>query len=422
MDWKNKAEQLKFDENKTWNEIADIVQSEYFPNENVLKIRDRVRDYIRRTDRYKELNTTNENDVEKTTVTYKNGETTFEGIIKLMDGEQITPEIIMKAHNLNANEWDVVTYKTNFWQAQAKGGGRTLLYQSKITVRPKAKSTITFEYIDNYFAKKQYDKIMLPEPKQYDKNGETLEIDIADLHSGLLAWREETGKDYDLKIMQNRFMSCIQDIAIRCKGRLFKKIIIANLGDIIHVDNNDNKTTKGTPQQTEGRVEKIVEVTLNIYIAMIKLLAEIAPIEFISVKGNHDELISYMFALSIKQTFDNNNNITFDISPNPQKARLVGKSLVGFEHGIEGKSRQGDWLVNDYRELFGQCKYAEIHSGHLHSQTTEEKGTGVIVKRISALCNSSAWEHIQGYRAYKAMICFVWHDEKLLRETWINYV
>jgi hypothetical protein len=421
MDWKARAEQLKFEENKTWNEIAETIQNEYFPSDDILKIFNKVRNYIRKTKQYKEINSM-ETKVNKKTVTYKNGETTFEGIIELLDGEPITPEVIMKAHNLDADKWDVVSYKTNFWQAQAKGSRKMLLYQSKITVKPKAKNQITYSDIEKYFKNKEWEKIKLPEPKQYDAKGETLEVDIADLHSGLLAWREETGKDYDLKIMQNRFMSCIQDIVSRCKGRTFKKIIIANLGDIIHIDNNNQTTTKGTPQQAEGRVEKIVKVTLNIYIAMIKLLSEIAPIEFINVKGNHDELTSYMFALAIQQTFTKDSNITFDISPNPQKARLIGKSLVGFEHGIESKSKQGDWLVNDYRELFGKCKYAEIHSGHLHSQTTEEKGTGVIVKRISALCNSSAWEHINGYRAYKAMICFVWHDEKLLRETWINYV
>jgi predicted phosphodiesterase len=53
MDWKLKAEQLKFDENKTWHEMAEIIQSEYFQNENVLAVHDKVRNYIRKTDRYK---------------------------------------------------------------------------------------------------------------------------------------------------------------------------------------------------------------------------------------------------------------------------------------------------------------------------------------------------------------------------------
>lgn len=416
QDWKKQAEHLKFDKSLSYTQISE----QLFPNMGKKDGAEKIRNYLRRTARYKQKQKITETGTTSISGN-KDGSTTFEGIVALMDGEAITPEIIMRGHNLDADKWDVVTYKTNFWQAQQKGGGTMLLYQSKITVKPKVKDAITFEDIENYFSKKTYENIKLPQSQQYDKSGETLEIDIADLHSGLKAWIEETGTNYDLKIMRDRLLQCFADITQRCKNRTFKQIILANLGDIFHVDNNNQTTTKGTLQQVEGRVEKIIEYTFDTYITIFKMLSKIAPIHFISVKGNHDEIMGYMFAFSLKQRMHGNDNVTFDISANPHKAILIGKSLVGIEHGIENQNIQGDWLVNDYRKLFGQCEYAEVHSGHRHKQSVKEKEVGIVVRGLPAMCNSSAWEHLMGFRAYKAITCYIWHDELLLREMWYSY-
>jgi len=408
----------------TWDMVADIINKELNYEYTESKYRKTYQAFTKMFNANNcEFSSDDKIVTDKIKISYKNEESTFEGkIIELMSGEPITPDILLKAYNIDTTKFEITWWTANLWQSQVKGGKKLDMYQSKLTVKPIKNKQISFEDISKYFDNKQWENIKLPEPKRYDKNGETLEIDVADLHSGLLSWEEETGNNYDLNIVQDVFVKCIMDIKQRCVGRKFKKIILANLGDIIHVDNNNNTTTRGTQQQVDGRIEKIVQVTFNMYIKAIEILSEIAPIEFINVKGNHDEVISFMFAFALNQAFRNNENISFDISPNPKKARLIGKSLVGFEHNSGSNKVSGDWLVNDYRDLFGKCAYAEIHSGHLHSQHTDEKGTGVIVKKVPALCNSSAWEHISGYRSYKAITCYVWHDDLLLRETWFNYI
>ncbi len=55
MGWQEKAEQLKFDEGKSWSEIA-IELLPYFPKLNQYQVREKVRDYIRRhSDKYKPI-------------------------------------------------------------------------------------------------------------------------------------------------------------------------------------------------------------------------------------------------------------------------------------------------------------------------------------------------------------------------------
>ena len=188
-----------------------------------------------------------------------NGDLVFEGIIELLQGEPITPEIIMKAHNLDSTKWKVISFTTNAWQSQVKGGNKIALWQSKITVRENIEKQITFDIIDNYFANANFNtKKTLPTFK-YNESNEVLEIDYTDTHTGLLSWRKETGSDFDLDIIENRFMECIADTVRRCKGRKFKKIIFATLGDILHIDNDKNETTAGTLQQVDGRISKIFD-------------------------------------------------------------------------------------------------------------------------------------------------------------------
>lgn len=51
--WKNKVEQLRFTDNKSWAEIAAEMQPE-FPNLTLMQVREKCRDYCRGLQRYKE--------------------------------------------------------------------------------------------------------------------------------------------------------------------------------------------------------------------------------------------------------------------------------------------------------------------------------------------------------------------------------
>lgn len=357
-------------------------------------------------------------------IEYKpDGTTTFAGIVALMDGEPITPKIIMSAHNLDYDKWDVVTYKTNFWQTQAKGGKKLLLYQSKITVKPKSAAEISLDCIDEYFSKKDYSKNKLPiECLDYDENGEVLDIKIPDLHVGLLAWREETGSDFDLKIVKDSFFRCINDIVQRCKGRKFKKIMFITLGDILHVDNDDGTTTKGTKQQMDGRMAKITECAEDILIDSITILGKIAPVEYIYVAGNHDRVCGYMLARSVKNAFRNDINVTCDISPNPIKYRRYGVSLALYHHGDAPKKNLAEIPMKFAREEISRCKFIEIDMGHQHEEEVKFVN-GYRIRYFPALCTSSYWEHQQAYGTdFKAVVCDIRNEVTGLRDTWYTAI
>lgn len=426
MSWKDKVIEMRQAGN-TWNEIAEAIKPE-FPKLTHNQIHEKARNYYRFTKDAKQKSEPHSptevlNEPSTRSIEYKSdGSITFDGIIRLMDGEPITPEIIMRAHNLDSEKFEVVSYKSNFWQTQAKGGIKLNLYQSKITVRPKLKQDITFEDIDRYFDSKDYSKDKLPiECINYDPEGEVLEIDLADPHIGLLAWRKESGVDYDLKIVKSRFFMCINDIVERCKYRKFRKIYFVGLGDVLHVDNNEQKTTNGTFQQTDGRLEKITECAEDMLIDGITILGKLAPVEFVHLCGNHDRLTGYMLARSVSNVFRNDHNVTFDISPNPIKHKVFGKSLVVLHHGDLPKKNTFDLPINFARERISETKFTEVHCGHYHTEESKVVG-GVRVRYLPTIAASSYWENQQGYKSDKAVVCYIWNEKTGLRDTWYTMI
>ena len=425
-EWRRVVERIKLDEGGSWRDAANALKP-FFPELSFEKLIRKARTTIDASERAKVLKLKAPENAEEVSsnqkVTYKeNGEMIFEGIIELLTGQAITPEIVMEAHNLKPDEWKVISFTSNAWQSQVKGGNKIVLWQSKITVKPRTTNEITFEDVDRYFENKDLNAPIVPIKSDYNKKGEILEICIPDLHSGLLAWRHETGDDYDLNIAKERFFKAISDIVSRSENCSFSKILFVTLGDLLHTDNDAQTTTKGTFQQVDGRLAKIFDYTLDMIIDAIKMLSNIAPVEVIYICGNHDRVLGYTLIKAAKKAFTENGRVEFDVSPNPQKFRLLGNTLIGWTHGDMPKKNMLGWLQDRARKEFGESKYAEIHSGHFHSEQVQT-GAGVTIRYMPNLASASYWEHQQGFpHTTKTVMCYRWHREKGLRSIWYNNI
>ena len=222
-EWLDQAVEMKVDQELTWNEITSKLRH-YFPEDaDEVGVYNTIRGKVRKTERYKQYQSKKQKqDFERGSIEYKaDGQIVSEKFITVRDGIDMTPEFILESHGLDVSKWEVVSYKNNFWNSQVKGGAKQISYQSKLTAKPKTNS-VTFADFDKYFEKKTFSNDKpLTTAMQYDPSGETLEIDLPDLHAGLLAWRMETGADYDLNITRDRFFACMNDVCARCAGRKF---------------------------------------------------------------------------------------------------------------------------------------------------------------------------------------------------------
>lgn len=354
--------------------------------------------------------------------------------IELPLSGETSPEELLMLHGLDSGKWQITSYTNNVWEGMTgkeNDNASKQLYQSKIVAKPKADG-LCLSDIDDWFSKQRWDNKPVIKPIQYKAGGEVLEICVPDLHAGLLAWAKETGADYDIHITRDAFLQCISDIKQRCETQSFKHIYFVTLGDLLHTDNDNQTTTKGTFQQTDGRMAKIFDYALTMLITALDMLGQVAPVEVVYLSGNHDRNLGYMLIKSLEMAYRRDTNYVFDVSPNPQKFRLIGCSLIGWTHGDMPRKNIGLWLQDRARKEFGEAKFAEVHAGHFHSEKTKESYRtyddeivmnegGIVVRHLPTICNSSFWEYQQGYPfGNKTMMSFVWHERHGLRAMWFS--
>ena len=323
----------------------------------------------------------------------------------------VTDKDVLESRGYDSTKWKVTNYRKDGLSVQPVG------------------NVISFQDVENFFDNYSLKKpIVEPLEVKYNDSGDTLIVELPDLHVGLLAWKEETGDDYDIAIAESRLAGCIDDIISRCEGRRFKSIILVTLGDLIHVDNADGKTTKGTKQDIDGRMPKIFDSVVRMLITTIDRLRKIARIEVIYVPGNHDEIVGRMAVRAVELAYNTIEDVKFDCAPTPRKARLVGCTLIGFTHGNIPSQNSGSWLTSEFRREYGLAKHAEIHSGHFHSEKEKEffrtnSNDGIVVRSLPTICSSSAWESGQAYpKGLKTLLSYVFNDNIGLREIWYSNV
>lgn len=430
-DWKSEVLRMRFDEGRSWGYIIEKMQGQ-FPGKNASQIRDIIRDVVRRDPRYKTQQAPEPEPQYKAETGWKNGMFESDDLIRMCKEDAKSPRRMLELHGLDPDEWEVVSCRNNLWHGQTHHkfrdteGPRTLLYQSRLTARP-IKDGITLADVERWFAQKDFDTEKPPViPARFDPDGETLEITIPDLHSGLRSWAPETGASYDVDIALERFKTAILDILARCEGRRFKRVMLALLGDLLHADNDLQTTTKGTFQQTDGRMARVFSKTLDALIVVVDWLGAVAPVDVVYTRGNHDATVGWMLIKALEQTYRRDDNVNIDVSPDPQKHRLIGNALIGFVHGDMPPKNLAGWLQVRARQMDTPIKYIEVHSGDKHAQKTRERiqtddAEGVVIRTMPTICLASTWEHQQGYDgAVKTVVSFVWSDTLGLREMWYS--
>ena len=421
--WKQEMLKMRLEENRPWDEIIDKYE-QYFNGLPREKIKKHLYDMVSKERRTKIP--AEEASPGKTGNGFDKDVYEYDRIITICETEQITKELILKLHHLPAEEWEVVTYKNNFWHSQVKGGRRLVMYQSKLLVRPRQQA-IPFDAIRKFFEETTFDVKRTPiQPLQHDPSGDILEIDVADLHNGMYAWVEETGAAYNTDVAREFLRRALADILGRCQGRKFKKIVLALLGDLLHTDTDKQTTTKGTLQQVDGRESDVYIQTLDMLIEMIDALCLMAPVEVIYTRGNHDYLLGWSLAKCLEQAYRFDPNVTVDASPDTQKERLLGCVLVGLVHGSMPEKNLSSWLQVRARKMAIPIRFMEVHTGHRHDLKVKERiqtesVEGIVVRTMPALCNSSTWSHNEGLvAAMQAVVCFIYDDNGLHSQWYCN--
>lgn len=237
---------------------------------------------------------------------------------------------------------------------------------------------------------------------------------VADPHFGKYGWHRTAGQDYDLDIAARLVAEASAELLDRAAGYAPTRLTVAHLGDLFHYDTPQGTTTKGTPLERDGRLQKMISVGTDTLLGVVEAAAKIAPTDTLVVNGNHDETLTWAYHRVLQERFRGSDRVRVEDGYTPRKYLSHGGNLLGFCHGHKAKRKLPQLMALEAAQQWAACPYREVHTGHLHHQAAEwskpiDTIDGVLVRVAPALCPPDDYHAVEGYvGSRQAMELFVY--------------
>jgi hypothetical protein len=214
---------------------------------------------------------------------------------------------------------------------------------------------------------------------------------VSDNHFGMLAWREETGSDYDLRLAEQIFIDWFA--AAIAQSPQAHTAVFGQLGDLMHHDSLESVTPAHRHVlDADSRLQKIIRVVIRCMRQVIDmLLQKHQHVHVIMASGNHDPASSAWLREMFATIYENEPRISVDNSPSLYYAYEWGDTALFMHHGHKRNISNVDvTFAGMFREMFGRSKYAYGHIGHLHSDEGRKSGL-MYIERHETLAAPDAY-------------------------------
>ena len=245
-------------------------------------------------------------------------------------------------------------------------------------------------------------------PKNVAKDLLSLYV-ITDYHLGMLAWGEETGADWDIKIAEdllvNWFLTALK------KSEKTEVGVLAQLGDLLHYDGMEAVTPASrNVLDADSRFQKVVRVAIRAFRRIVnEMLKHHEQVHIIHAEGNHDPASSIWLRELFSTLYQDEPRVTVDLSPDPYYCYEFGDTSLFFHHGHKRKANSvDDVFVAKFRDVYGRTKYSYGHIGHLHHKHTIE-GNLMVVEQHRTLASPDAYASRGGWMSGRSADLIVYH-------------
>lgn len=303
-----------------------------------------------------------------------------------------------------------------------EGGEEVLATQQNQQIKVEFKTSVppeTANVMETMAAKVRPAKAFKA-PKKPKRDPHMLEISLFDAHFGKMAWRLETGQDYDLKIAEKLYSEAVEDLLTYTSPYSVDKIVFPIGQDFFHIDNEKGVTPRGgNVLDRDGRLAKIIEVGCESVVAAVERCLQVAPVEIMWVPGNHDYVNSLWLIKYMEAYFRNTKHFTSDVGQNdqysPRKALVYGRTLLAYTHGDQEKhTALPSIIMAEHRDKMAEVDHIEIHTGHFHKAkstdfvSVDTMPGDVRLRVLPSLSGRDAWHAMKGYGTIQAAEAYLW--------------
>jgi hypothetical protein len=225
---------------------------------------------------------------------------------------------------------------------------------------------------------------------------------LADLHIGLLTDHGETGEDWDSKKAVAKFAEVFGEL-VACSPQA-ERCIIAELGDLSHVNDQTNLTQSGHQLDADTRFFVVLRRSVQAMKMAIEITRRKYPhVTYVGRRGNHNRDAHIAVTIALAERYDDVQTVRIVQNDADIHVEEYGRNMLVLHHGDRVKpDRLGHFVPAQFPEIWGRTKYRLALSGHIHHMRSQEVG-GLLCESVGTFIPRDAYAVSHGYWAQRAL-------------------
>lgn len=227
---------------------------------------------------------------------------------------------------------------------------------------------------------------------------------VADLHIGLLTDAEEVGEAWDAETSQDAFAGLFARLVDVTPGA--DTAILAQLGDLMHVDDQRNVTPQSGHQlDADARYFAILRRAVQaMRFAIDALRAKYPRVIYRGCRGNHDITAHHAVTLALAEHYRGIEGVTIAQSAGEFYVREFGSNMLVLHHGDKAKpERLVQFAAAEWPEIWGRTRHRLALSGHVHHETRKDVG-GMAFESVGTIIPRDFHAHSHAYAARRGLV------------------
>ena len=347
-----------------------------------------------------------------------------------------TLEKLLDACKADLNKWQVIRYVANVWEMGRKKKVVDLTWNDGV-MDGFVEDTGDWQLTDLWQIKAWFEP-RLEEPyekalealiekvkahaptyivsSQYNPmdDGYLLVPNLYDAHFG----KRSRNNGYTIYDARDDFIRIAKAIVGQASsiGRPVSRIMFPIGHDLLHVDNLDDTTTKGTWVEMSADLRDTIEVVCEAVTKVIEIFAIVAPVDVVPVEGNHDKLQTYWLSKYLDAFFSRHRGVNvYDLTRERQYYQW-GRVGLGLTHEAKKPHELATLFPVEARKMWADIEWSEWLTGHFHHQRgalyAVDSVRGTVIRTVPALCNVDNYHSLHLFvGSHRAAEVMYYHKE-----------